>query len=204
MSLVVELNDLPGPSEMTFQRTARHGPAVILFLMAQAGGMGTPAIEHLGNVADRLAHLDEPKIQIHVLRDAHLLVESADCANQLGPGGDQMNEVRMAEVMVVRECRPGIDTANGVEDFARDCLVTVDHVRLIVKDGLGEPVQRMRLQKVIVVHECDVITSRLGDASIRGRADAAVGFTVDHAAPWNRVLTVRRAPGGYAGQSSDR
>ena len=182
VGLVLEQHGLSGPREMPLERLPGTGPALVHLLMSQARGMRPPAIEHLGDVADRLAHLDEPKIQIHVLRDAHLLVESADLADQLGPGGDQMNEERMAEVMVVRECRPDIDTANGVKGFARDCLVTIDHVGLIVKDGLGEPVQGMRFEEVVVIHEEDVVPLGHAESTIRrgGHATVPLGVDDDH------------------------
>src|SRR5271166_5821003 len=98
--LVVEQNDLPGSGKMPLERPSRHGPAIIDFLMAEAGGMYSPAIEHLGDVADRPADLDEPKIKIHILRNVHYFVKSTDLSDQFGTGADQVNEVRMAQVIV--------------------------------------------------------------------------------------------------------
>jgi hypothetical protein len=92
-----------------------------------------------------------------------------------------MHEVRVAQVEVVAERRADADGEHFVQVRPGQRLVGVDQSRpLLGQHRIGEPVQAVRFERVIVIENHDVIPARHRETGVRRGAHAPVRFRMQH------------------------
>lgn len=156
-------------------RSRRDGVGLALHARGGGAGRGTPDVEHLLDMLDALCFFCQAQDQIMVLCTVKLLRLIRACRVQQRTAEHRQMRDKVDPAQVVG-CKVGLEVvaAQLLQIGGENDFITIDKIRSGVLYRLHNLEQRVRVEHVVVVQQCDVLAVRQRKSAGRVEGNAAV------------------------------
>ena len=164
-------------------RPAPRPKALVQVLPAQGGAQLPPAIKDVRHVGHPIRALRDPQIQLVVLAALVSFPQPSGLPQHLRPDHPEMADivVRRQRLRLIIRLPVRIHVPPPV--LRHHVLVGIQQIRMLPRDRLRHPPQRVRGQHVVMVAQGDVLPLRRRDGRVRIPGDAEILLRPDDPEP---------------------